>query len=278
MKTPTRKQLLDIWWGQLANWQGDPLPKSASARHRLALKFIDSCRLSFKKAVEAGNRDDQIAAVAKARWAAKLLIDATLGWSMDVPRLPPMEEEYWGADDHRLLLQMHLGLGTGNVLDNIVVDTAVLLLPNWLLGRLRDGLSALDEGEVHEIVKPNSSNKHDDHWSWNRMRLRAVQHVEFLYGGGLSKQNAEQRVQRVTGIAAGTLRKWSKTFNKSSGNAELVSLAFSAGKYSEAPGSQTTTGAMLEFLWSMEDEPLEKFARQYKIRYGYRHNQSSTVS
>ncbi|QND58228.1 hypothetical protein [Mesorhizobium huakuii] len=223
------KKLSDLTWKLIADRAGLALPKSAAGRHRMALKAIDIHSAIYREGVQKDDRKVQVVALANSRFVARVLMDEILGWSLDAPYLPSAHDnEAWGHPRTLLLSLIELAEGFSPI-EHQATLSVPLMLPVPLMNTLRDSLEALDQGEVHQLVMPKSDGRHDA-WTWDRMRLRAVQHVEFLHGQGIGIGKAREKVQKETGIAIGTLVKLSQEFNKDETKRHLVRLAFLLGQ------------------------------------------------
>jgi hypothetical protein len=90
------------------------------------------------------------------------------------------------------------------------LDPAGAILPASLLAMCYDALAALDLGETHPFLAAARTRRARP-WSSDFARLRALEHVEFLFGQGLQKKAAISRLGRPwvafprTRCAAGSL-------------------------------------------------------------------------
>lgn len=186
-----------------------------------------------------------------------------------------LDEQVW-VDKDRAALSLVLQLYGRAVPDahRSAIDPECILLPKWLAHRLGNALAALDEGEVHGLVRPTKGGRHDDAWSWDQMRACAVEHVAFLRGQGVNAGIARRRVAAATAVPEKTLRDWEGAEKLSSG----CEIAFDAGHmknvFEDIPDYEGVIDtAVLARLKRFESEPsLGDFGREYRERFGHRHN------
>jgi hypothetical protein len=157
------------------------------------------------------------------------------------------------------------------------LDPAVLILPQNLLAVCFDALAARDLGEMHPFLRPpRGQKKPKDAWSRGLMRLRALEHVEFLNGQGWKKVAAYFEVRHALGDAsAETVRWW---------RADLLPLvpdldarldtARKAGElafrlkhdpdFGNRPGETIDAHVELALRKLRDDEPLASFGERYR--------------
>jgi len=160
------------------------------------------------------------------------------------------------------------------------MDPVALMLPRRLFNNLLRALRALRDGEVQPILAPTKSGRHNEPWSHDQARLRAVEHVCFIEGQGVAKGIARARVQAATKIARETLREWETEFGHGKFLSRL-SLARSTGALQQKliadPEFGKRDGDILdahEFDLLVEltrREPLAAFGVSYRQRWGDRH-------
>jgi hypothetical protein len=156
---------------------------------------------------------------------------------------------------------------------------SLAMLPRPYQTELVASLRALSDGEVRPLLAPERTGGHGNAYTWNRARLRAVEHVQFLHGQGPTKKNARERVAHAVGISVGALRSWeeSEIPSKIHDAERQFELARAAGnlfaRYRDDPTgrSQSVDGYVYLSLKSFESEPLAEFARRYKENFGRRH-------
>lgn len=163
------------------------------------------------------------------------------------------------------------------------LTTVGILLPRWVVQDLIASLEALDYGEVATVFKPYNVGLHGDSYSWERMRLLALEHVGFLLGQGVHKGVAQKRVAAaMKKVAPGTLRKWEQDAKERPEAARQIQLAIDAGRLLVARESNSNLGKVgsnspidadqLFRLQQFEAEPLTQFGERYEREFGQRHN------
>ncbi|WP_342108084.1 hypothetical protein [Methylobacterium sp. SI9] len=172
---------------------------------------------------------------------------------------------------------------SGSPLHRDAIEPAPLLLPRWLLNELRSALDALDEGEVHDLVRPIEGGRHGDAWTWDQMRACALEHVGFLHGQGIAKQIARRRVSAQTSISEGALRDWERNEELNEGfkdalEAGRLKIIFEDNpRYAESDGNTVNGNALARLHRFKSDPSLADFGKAYRQRFGHRHNPGSTA-
>lgn len=267
-------------------WQSHVDDGIVAADQDRLVAAVEAIRLLREVASRALAEDDEASASVaqtkgRALWA---LITAELaGWMLDLPGLPAANDsEAWdGRERVAVLGQIALSAIGTSPLHREAVDPASLILPRWLLKRLQHALEALEDGEVQPMVLPIISGRHGPSWSWDKMRLRAAQHVAFLNGQGIPVTLARQRVGSLTAVPPETLRKWEVEFSAhpetsaARGAGELKVIFEDTPRYAEGDGNSIDAHAM-HCLETLRQEPLAAFGDDYRERFGRRHNPSST--
>ncbi len=82
----------------------------------------------------------------------------------------------------------------------------------WLVSELRHSLNALNAGEVQKLLAPSKSGRHRRAYTLALLRMQAVEKVYRLWGMGLKKHVAEERVSDALGVSIEALRKWEKSW------------------------------------------------------------------
>lgn len=166
-------------------------------------------------------------------------------------------------------------LATGSVLHEKGIDPVPVLLPRWVAQAVLDGFCGLAHGETQPIFQAAPSTKKGDAYTWDKMRLRAVQHVAFLSGTGSTKKSARERVELATRIKSGTLRDletdlkkdpWCKLqldWAKKAG--ELSRLLERNPSYANSDGN-TVDGHVYALLLDLQHEPIGEFGQKYRDR------------
>ena len=155
------------------------------------------------------------------------------------------------------------------------IDPVVLTLSRETFLELKTAFAALHHGEVQTLVAPNATGKHDDAWTWDQQRIRAVQHVLFLHGQGVTKQVAQSRVAASMGVRPETIKSWETSLrSKPSSNFDVAKRAGALALQIEQ--SEDRHGPMdagdLAMAEELKREDLKTFGTSYKKRFGRRHN------
>jgi hypothetical protein len=162
------------------------------------------------------------------------------------------------------------------------IDPVSIVLPRWMFDSLRVALQALEKGEVHAIVQPSVTGRHDRPWTWDEMRARALEHVAFLCGQGLNKTTARKRVGKaMKNVSVNTLRAWEKR-DRPIFDLELrLRTAYGAGKllivradnpeYGRHP-DEAIDASEMHVMKTLLAEPLSAFGPAYAQLFGARYN------
>ena len=78
---------------------------------------------------------------------------------------------------------------------------------------LREGLQALDYGEVQPLLRPAPGKRSGQSWTLWRHRLRACEHLRFQVGYGIAEGVAAERVASAYGQSVDAIRKWTSRVN-----------------------------------------------------------------
>ena len=251
---------------------------TSEARLAAALEVLQFTKLIYEEA--SRNGDEQKAATCQSRARAVwTLVTHELGdWffsSFDVGIDDP--ENFKLSQRAALFFQLGMFQGTFPPTHREGFSYIPVILPQWLFHKLRNGLEALDKGEVHSIFAPVEDGRHDHAWTWDEMRILALQHVAFQMGQGLSIGAARARVATVTGTAAETIRKWERELRSIDTNvADRVETARAAGELKvlddNDPGHGGDRDAHAQaLLEGFRRVPLAEFGRRYQERFGRRH-------
>ncbi|GJD51768.1 hypothetical protein OPKNFCMD_4526 [Methylobacterium crusticola] len=257
----------------------------------IVIRLLGNLRERYLKAIDESNDTEARRALAIGHLAWQLLSLEVADWLTDIgPPWPLADREFWRGDEinerFALSLTINRQLNAAPLLHQQAIDLVALMLPRWLLENLINALEALSHGEVHKLVAPTHIGKHNDAWSWEKMRLRAVQHVNFLSGQGIIKKVALKRVSVATGIGEGTLRQWETAFvkdvaanlsvdwAKKSGN--LKTILEDNPRYGENDGN-SVDGYAYNLLLDLREESLTQFGIRYRERFGSRHNQDPSA-
>jgi len=81
-------------------------------------------------------------------------------------------------------------------------------IPDSLGFALRDSLSALNVGEVMLLAKPSAKGKHGKPYTLAGLRLRAVEHANYLYGKGYKLKSAHEIVASAFCVSPDNLKTW----------------------------------------------------------------------
>ncbi|MCJ2043063.1 hypothetical protein MKK58_00640 [Methylobacterium sp. J-078] len=164
-------------------------------------------------------------------------------------------------------------LAASGILHHKGIDPVALMLPRWVAQAIADGFDGLAQGQTLPIFQAAPSTKKGDAYTWDKMRLRAVQHVAFLVGSGSTKKSAQNRVELATKIKAGTLRDWETDLKKGYLEKFQIEWARKAGelsvileynpKYAEADGN-TIDVNVHAILLETQREPLSTFGLRYR--------------
>lgn len=274
---PDREKLIDSLW---TSYITDVAPDPTATRAAQAVEVLDLCHEVYKAALAQGDEDRASLSLQRGRAAWALLANEKAYWLLGLPGLnrDPKDPTSWlGLERVALTTEIELSDLLFPPPHRPAIDPVPLLLPRWLFERLRDALSALAEGEVQDIFRPALHGRHDDAWSWDVMRRRAIEHIGFLHGTGVTLQMARQRVAAAMKVSPDTLRDWSTE----TGNKERLQIAKQAGEYQlqliadpefGKDGSVPIDAHVLALFISIEKDPLADFGKSYHERFGRRHH------
>jgi hypothetical protein len=134
--------------------------------------------------------------------------------------------------------------GGGGRLDDPTAARKALLealhgcsLPWSIRVDLREGIEALEFGEVHPLLKPVTTGRHGKAYTLAQGRMKAVEYANFLHGKGIPLIRAETNVAKALGVEQTTLKSWyTRDLPRALGAEEVskrVSEARSAGQFIE---------------------------------------------
>lgn len=164
-------------------------------------------------------------------------------------------------------------LNAGGALHQKGIDPVAVILPRWVAQGIADGLDALAHGETQPIFQAAPSTKKGDAYTWDKMRLRAVQHVAFLAGSGSTKKSARARVELATKIKVDTLRDLETNLKKYPFEKLQIDWAKRAGELSVVleynpdfgvDDGNTLNANVYAILLELEREPLRAFGMRYR--------------
>lgn len=256
------------------------VPADVGERCRDAIQALLLCRKSAADAGARGDHDTFLSAASHASVVWRLLAEVLMSWTVESLDTATPDAEI-DSEHARVLAWGLLELANnGPQTHRGAFSVASPVLPTAVHQRLKDGLSALGQGEVQPMLAPRITGRHGVPWSWEQARLRAVQHVAFLRGGGEGKMAARQRVAEAIDVAAGTLKSWEER-DLPGHHAGRVADAEEAGRlyhgrqidpmYRRRPGEVTDAAVLALALEIGETEPLEVFAEAYKQAFAGRH-------
>jgi hypothetical protein len=237
------------------------------AEYDLALKSVDP-------EVPGGDFEAETALL-KARLTWQLMTLEAHSWLSESSPGDTLYPQNLLQDDVQGVARECLGahLITGGALHQKGIDPVPVLLPRWVAQAVLDGFDGLAHGETQPIFQAAPSTRKGDAYTWNKMRLRAVQHVAFLVGYGSTKKSAQQRVSLATNIKVGTLRDWETDFKKgpvekfqiqwAKGAGELSAVLEHNPNYASSDGN-SLDGSAYALLLDMQREPLGEFGRKYR--------------
>ncbi|MFT4090763.1 MAG: hypothetical protein QM645_08530 [Asticcacaulis sp.] len=97
---------------------------------------------------------------------------------------------------------------------------------------LIEALTALNEGEVMELLSPVPLKRQGKAFSLRRWKLACVKKVYFEYGSGLKKYAALTKAANIIGVSTETIRSWDKELRLNDNAAFEIECARLAGKLS----------------------------------------------
>lgn len=235
----------------------------------------------------AKNRNDSLTMLlmaSKARILWQLLSSELCEWMIeDGVILTPAIRSDWDHPRTALIALLDNCGDDNSSLHLPAIDPAPILLPRWALNELRSALAALNEGEVHQLVKPDGGGRHGDAWTWDQMRACALEHVAFLHGQGTAKQLARRRVSAQTGISEGALRDWERSEQLNGGfrdalEAGRLKIVFEDDpRHAEGDGNTISANALARLNRFKTDPSLADFGKAYRQQFGHRHNPGTTA-
>lgn len=149
------------------------------------------------------------------------------------------------------------------------IDPMTIVLPREMFERLRNGMKALDQGEIHPIVQASQSGRHGPAWTRDEMQARALEHVSFLRGQGIVKDIARRRVANAMGMGSiETLKSWEKAGSDLRRHVFDLSgrlkAAEEAGRISIRGRRDGDDAHAFAFLLNIKAEPLAAFGKRYR--------------
>lgn len=222
--------------------------------------------LRMLREVPCDAEDQRLARYAHAETVWQLLAAEIGAWLLKIAPLDLVAPDIPQQVQLRGLARLAVLAGTP--LHREALTPSSLLLPRPLLEELEHSLCALREGEVRPLLEPARSGRHSRPWSHDQMKHRAVEHVMFLAGQGITKQIALRRVAAATKIAIETLREWeveASNWRKSEARAagELSQKFVADPEYGRRAGD-AVDASVLSLLESLtKAEPLAEFGRRY---------------
>jgi hypothetical protein len=267
---------------------GRPSAAVSEKRQRSALKVLTNCRAQFEEFKASGDKDGMRETCSRAMFAWQVfahemawLLDASSLWHWDSEERYPLVWTEQGAVErqqllHSLMLFQHILAYEEDL------DPVALLLPRSLFLELRDAIEALTKGETLSLLRPRASRRHGPAWSWDKMRLRALEHVHFLVGQGVAIGDARDQVSAaMKNVSAQTLRDWQERecprlipqLGERLQQAHIAGEVFARvcvdNTYGEREGEIGYESWVIQGL--VLDEDLESFGKRYAAQFGSRH-------
>lgn len=271
-----RRRLDELWRAYLLDDHAD-VDAAIRTRGKAAVEFLDGLRLAHEDAREKGDIDLAIKATDRA-FAVWSLIGIEFGaWMLDEVSFDFRCRPANGNTRAVLLHQLHRAREIFPPGHASQLDAAPVLLPRWLLDELTEALQALTKGEVQPLLAAAPNRRHDEAWTRDEMRVRALQHVEFLRGQGLSVGLARKRVALAVGAAVDTLRKWEVECREHvrdlAGRLEWARVAgeIKVRRESDPDDRSAVDANAWDLLRQFRAESLAEFGRSYQDRFGRRH-------
>jgi hypothetical protein len=169
------------------------------------------------------------------------------------------------------------------------LDPAIIILPRQLLTSLADALAALDQGDVLPLLSPAAVKRRS--WDYDMAQLRALEHVEFLVGQGVTKKSSMYDVGAAIGRTTHAMHSWERDLRKKFaddpdideqfGNIvdKRLDIARKAGElevrlrrdptYGERPG-EWIDSHVLRAREELLEESLPKFSEKFKNLFAER--------
>lgn len=272
-----RRRRLDELWDAKIN---EGFIASDDERLQNAVRSIQMLRNVHERAIASGEDDNALSALASARQLLSLVTAELADWMIDLPGSTRSSDPNGWAGRPRYALRSQIALSDAiSPLHREAVDPVALVLPRWLFSMLSASMDALEHGEVHTLLEPATNGRHDQSWTWDQMRRRAVDHVYFLCGQNWPVTKARSKISAIIKASSTTLRGWELDLKKSGYSSDI---AMKAGelklileenpRYAEDDGN-SIDGYAFDLLKRFQAEPLAQFGESYVSRFGHRHNQ-----
>jgi hypothetical protein len=283
---PTNTELRENLWESYFKRSGCPVPPDDLTRHLGAIEQLHSIRdILVNNAVTQEQHRMSGIAMALEVWS---LLAAEIGaWIFEEIEKTgwPLPESDDPATIERAKLRYMLGLqeAVGSPLHRRSLDPATFFLPRWQALKLMEALAALDQGEVRPLFERTETGRHDDPYSWDDMRQRALEHIAFLVGQGVGKGIAQRRVgTHMGGVSVNTLKDWEKSANIRPEVRRQIELANRAGQlfvvlssnpdYAKIGSGNTMDCYEAAKLEDLTKEDLSAFGAKYSEKHRRRHN------
>lgn len=215
-------------YDEFAHRQPHPIKDVPVLRQRVQEIVEDLLEIEARSHPQNPSPDEKELDSIRALAAAGDLVELLAGWAIDhragmilngatvFPWLQDDQEAHTEANSHR-----HEEMGStylqdkapGDPLQNrhIIAEVVarVPLLPAALRNEISEALQAVDFGETHDLLLPPKGQHKNAYTKW-RLRLRAIEHAYFLYGGGETKETAFYQVAEAYGVADSTVDSWNR--------------------------------------------------------------------
>jgi hypothetical protein len=208
-----------------------------------------------------------------------LLVESLCAWAFDhftgtVKEGPVKGAAFGEADDHRFEMS-----GRSYKPGNPSIDRKILahlismggVIPFALRQPFARALQALGAGETVDLVRPAPTGMWRSPYSLAELRLDAMNHVFFRWGGGITKKEAREEVAACLGVSPPTLRSWETTWlRKTMGPnvANIFATAKRAGALrrwlEENPGQSSKDHAAHALLMQLNNTPIEEIADAHR--------------
>jgi hypothetical protein len=270
-----RDEQIERLWESIFEFVGQPFPENDAKKHHAALEHIHVL-ISMLADPSCKDHKDKIVA-----WILEIfqLIAVDIG----KPLMEVIKPDDIPLDRIRLLFLLNYQAQCITPTHRDDLDPTAVLLPRGLLNELIHSLKALNKGEVSAMLEPNAVSRHGDAYSWDLARIRAIEHVAFLVGQGVSKGVAQRRVAAaMRKVSWETLKSWEKQAKSDLSASREIASAEDAGRLSVTfatnpsfglPGSGDKLDAtVLAKLHELQRESLFEFGARYAEEFGQRHN------
>ena len=278
-------RLEELWRAHLYDPMGLPVPDNPEERWRDAIFAIARAKEVSDKAAADGDQETARTAAANALTLWILLSNECVGWAQERWLGDLIEMEPDSGPGQQILLKgaLTFPLLSFPPTHRSAISHVATLLPNDLHNSLVDALDALGQSEVQPLLEPAEIQRHNAAWTWDQMRIRAVQHVNFMVAQGKKRKAAQKRVALALGISASVLQKWEKRELPERYGEDFDfsrNMALAAGELAERfddrpPGSDEALDAnVFACMKELTNEPLDKFAQRFQRfrgRYWSRH-------